>query len=427
MVDGLLDKLQQATETFALDQEIRLEQFRAQMEKLFVEQQRSFEQNSEAHLSLHAPSDDDPQTTDVFDSQPCSQTTTEDDDMLDADGTDLSRMVSAAESDVLVSRRTSIMPLPRRIDRSRSEMLYFDDTPTSTDLLLTPFSGAQGPLCEEFVTRRRLKWDRLEMVVHHQFFALIVSLIILSNGVYIGFAASHNIQVLVHNYNNLDDTENLKVEPSASQAPVDVFFTCVFTVELVMRILGEELVFFFGDEWHWNWMDLMLVTLSAVEMIVELNVTSMNITSMRLLRLLRIFRVLRSIRVLRDLHLLGKIRMLLLAIQHSVGPLIWACVLILGLLYMASLFFLNGVSEYLMSGASDPETVGVLHAVLLWLSGVDVAHPLHVHFWRRQLGSARERPDDGSRCLRMSLRGVYCMHAVCCAEHHRGHLRERRH
>ena len=128
MVDGLLDKLQQATETFALDQEIRLEQFRAQMEKLFVEQQRSFEQNSEAHLTLHAPSDDDPQTTYVFDSQPCSQTTTEDDDMLDADGTDLSRMVSAAESDVLVSRRTSIMPLPRRNDRSRSEMLYFDDT-----------------------------------------------------------------------------------------------------------------------------------------------------------------------------------------------------------------------------------------------------------------------------------------------------------
>ena len=194
-----------------------------------------------------------------------------------------------------------------------------------------------------------------------------------------------------------------------------------------MRILGDELVFFFGDEWHWNWMDLLLVTLSAVEMIAELIVTSMNITSMRLLRLLRIFRVLRSIRVLSDLHLLGKIRMLLLAIQHSVGPLIWACVLILGPLYMASLFFLNGVSEYLMSGASDPEAVGVLHAVLLWLSGVDVAHPLHVHFWRRQLGSARERPDDGSRCLWMSLRGVYCMHAACCAEHHRGHLRERRH
>jgi len=282
--------------------------------------------------------------------------------MGDAEGTDLPRMVSAAESDALVSHRTSTMPLPRRIDRSRSEVLYFEHTPTSTDLLLTPFSGAPGPAWEDFVTKRRLKWDRLEMVVHHQIFALIVSFFILSNGVYIGFAASHNIQVLIHQYNNLDEKGSSKVEPSASQAPVDLFFTCVFTVELVMRILGEELVFFFGDEWHWNWMDLVLVTSSAVEMIAEIYVTSMNITSMRLLRLLRILRVLRSIRVLRDLRLIGNLRMLLLAMQHSVGPLIWACVLILGLLYMASLFFLNGVSEYLISGASDPEAVGVLQS-----------------------------------------------------------------
>ena len=361
MVEGLLDKLQQATETFALDQEIRLEQFRAQMEKLILEQARSFEQNSEPHVTVHAPCDDDAETTYVFDRQPCSQTMTED-DMLDADGTEFSRRGSTAESDVFVSRRTSAMPLPQRIDRSRSEVLYFEHTPTSTDLWLTPFGGAQAPFWEEFVTRRRLKWDRLEMVVHHQFFALIVSLFILSNGIYIGFAASHNIQVLINHYNNFDEKASSKVEPSASQAPVDLIFTCVFTVELVMRMLGEELVFFFGDEWHWNWMDLVLVTSSAVEMIAEVYVTSMNITSMRLLRLLRILRVLRSIRVLRDLRLLGNLRMLLLAIQHSVGPLIWACVLILGLLYMASLFFLNGVSEYLMSGGSDLQAVGVLQS-----------------------------------------------------------------
>ena len=126
-------------------------------------------------------------------------------------------------------------------------------------------------------------------------------------------------------------------------------------------------------------MDLLLVTTSTVDMIVETHATSMNVTFMRLLRLLRILRVLRSIRVLRDVHLLGKFRMLLLAIQHSLGPLTWACLLIFGLLYMASLFFLNGVSEYLMSGASHPEIVGVLQS---YFGSLDVTL-LTLFIWRR--------------------------------------------
>ena len=149
-------------------------------------------------------------------------------------------------------------------------------------------------------------------------------------------------------------------------------------------------------------MDLLLVASSVVDMIADKYVSSMNVTFMRLLRLLRILRVLRSMRFLRDLHLLGKLRMILLAIQHSEGILIWACVLILGLLYMASLFFLNGVSDYLMSGASDPGGRWRV-AFLLWRSGCDVAHSLHVHIWRRQLGSAGECADEDSRCLRFPV------------------------
>ena len=367
MVDVWLDKLQQATDTFSLDQELRLEQFRTQMEKLLVEQQRSFEQRSEARLSearlsVREPPVHHAETTFMFDSPPQSQNITEDSEVWDAGGLDLSCMVSDSESDVSVSvYRTSSMPLPKRSER-RSDVLYMDQSPTSRDLLLTPFSGTEGAEWEEFFSKRRLKWDRLEWVVHHQIFAIIFSVLILSNGVYIGFVASRNIQVFIHHHDDLGETASLKVEPSPWRRPVDLFFISVFTTELVMRILGEELLFFFGDEWHWNWMDLLLVTSSAVDMLAEIYVTSMNVTSMRLLRLLRILRVLRSLRVLRDLHLLGKIRMLLLAIQHSVGPLVWACVLIFGLLYVAGLFFLNGVSEYLMYGEPDPEASGVLRS-----------------------------------------------------------------
>merc|ERR1712136_106491 len=74
----------------------------------------------------------------------------------------------------------------------------------------------------------------------------------------------------------------------------------------------------------------------------------------RLLRLLRILRILRHLRVFTKFHTL------LLAIQHSLMPLTWACVLIFALLYVASLVCLNAVSEYLMSGATDPEVVSTL-------------------------------------------------------------------
>ena len=88
------------------------------------------------------------------------------------------------------------------------------------------------------MTKRRLKWDRVEKVVHHQIFSLFVSLLILSNGVYIGFVASHNIQVLVQHHTQLEEKASFHVELSAWRAPVDLFFISVFTVELVMRILG---------------------------------------------------------------------------------------------------------------------------------------------------------------------------------------------
>ena len=253
-VDGLLDKLQDATETFALDREIRLEGFRAQMEKLLVEQQRSFEQNSEARLSVRGTPPGSVETTYMFDSQQRSRTVTEGFDMFDADSTDVEHMVCGAESDAFLHARISTMPDLVRIDTAKfnAQNLYLEHTNSSTDVLLNSFSGTQAAWeefvtpSEEFVTKRRLKLDRLEKVIHHQIFALVISLFILSKGVHIGFAASHNIQVMVHHYNHLEEKAGFKMEPLAWQAPVDLFFISVFTVEFVLRILEEELVFFFG-------------------------------------------------------------------------------------------------------------------------------------------------------------------------------------
>ena len=125
MVDVLLDKLEQATDTFALEQEICLEQFRAQMEKLLVEQQRFFEQNSEVRLAVREPPNDNVETAYMFDSQARSLTLTEDSHLLVAESTDVPHMNRGGESGLLVDGRLSEMPCPMRIDTVRSDV-YFE-------------------------------------------------------------------------------------------------------------------------------------------------------------------------------------------------------------------------------------------------------------------------------------------------------------
>jgi len=74
------------------------------------------------------------------------------------------------------------------------------------------------------------------------------------------------------------------------------------------------------------------------------------------------------LRVLRSFRVFSKFRLLALAIQHSLVPLTWACVLIFALLYVTSLVFMSGVSSYLMSGVINSETTDVLES---YFGGLD--------------------------------------------------------
>ena len=242
---------------------------------------------------------------------------------------------------------------------------------------------------KQFVERRRLNFDCLRFVVHHHFFSVMVGLFLLLNGLYVGVVANYNVQRIIHHLSGLHKKVSFEVETPQWECGADVFFASVFAVEIVMRVLGEELVFFFGDHWRWNWVDFVLAATPAVEVVTDLGRTH------RLFRLIRVFRLVRTVRVLDFLRVFGKFRLLVLAIQQSVVPLTWAIMLIAGLLYLASLIFLDGVSEYLMSGATDREVVGALeqyfanlHRTLLtlfmcsfggisWESVIDIMMNIH--------------------------------------------------
>ena len=230
----------------------------------------------------------------------------------------------------------------------------------------------------------------------------------------------NNMHAVLDHYSVLKKKVGFDVEVPDWTMHVDLFFVIFFSIEIILRILAEELVFFFGDDWKWSWLDMILVTSSVVELLVVVDASDV-----RMLRLLRILRMIRSVRLLRGFRLFSKFRLLTLAIQASLVPLTWACVLLLCMLYVASLVFVNGVSGYLMSGESDQEVTGILYS---YFSGVDVTMlTLFMCIsggvsW----GIGCRCPDAGSCRLRCDLHFVHCQHDADGTEHHRGNLRERR-
>ena len=234
-------------------------------------------------------------------------------------------------------------------------------------------------------------------MVNHSYFNFISSLVISINVVYMGIVINDHAVKTIHQYSTHGWTPFLEMATPQWESKMDWFFTLLFTLEIAMRILGEECEFFFGPDWNWNCMDLLLVVTNMVEIVLtSLQRSLVDLELVRLLRLMRVVRTLRSVRMLRVLQRFSKFRTLLHAMQNCLSPLTWACVLLFWMVYMASLVFLNGVTDYFLSGEAEHATAqqlmdyfGALDSCLLTLfmsiSGglsweLAIHALMHIHF-----------------------------------------------
>merc|ERR1719383_830755 len=119
-----------------------------------------------------------------------------------------------------------------------------------------------------FVCRRRLHLDRLQWMVNHSYFNFISSLVISINVVYMGIVINDHAVRTIHQYSTHGWTPFLEMATPQWESKMDWFFTLLFTLEIAMRILGEECEFFFGPDWNWNCMDLLLVVTNMVEIVL---------------------------------------------------------------------------------------------------------------------------------------------------------------
>lgn len=100
---------------------------------------------------------------------------------------------------------------------------------------------------------------------------------------------------------------------------LDLLFCVIFAGELFLRIMNENMAFFFGIHWRWNWFDSLVVSFSLAEQSVS------EAEGMGLLRFLRIVRIVRLVRVMR---FLPDLRNMIYGIVSAVRSLFWSMVLL---------------------------------------------------------------------------------------------------
>jgi hypothetical protein len=129
---------------------------------------------------------------------------------------------------------------------------------------------------------------------------------------------------------------------------INLAFTAIFTVELVLRIVALGVWFFVGPEWAWHLFDVVLVALSVISDFAE----GANLSFLRLLRTFRIVRVARIIRVVRFFE---ELRKMMLSITASLMSLMWALVFLALIMYLVSVFFVQGTTTAILNNRFSDE------------------------------------------------------------------------
>eukprot|EP00930_Biecheleria_cincta_P044789 TRINITY_DN30846_c0_g1_i1.p1 TRINITY_DN30846_c0_g1~~TRINITY_DN30846_c0_g1_i1.p1 ORF type:complete len:602 (+),score=94.35 TRINITY_DN30846_c0_g1_i1:50-1855(+) len=138
-----------------------------------------------------------------------------------------------------------------------------------------------------------------------------------------------------------------------------VMFTCMFTIELIIRVVSEGFRYLSIHNKHldWNLFDLLLVLASWIEEILH-DSAAPQISALRVLRLLRLVKVLRIIRVMRFFR---DLRIIVYGMLSSARSLLWCFLLILLLTFMWTLVVLQVLVEELPSRDQETRELLVSH------------------------------------------------------------------
>jgi len=140
-----------------------------------------------------------------------------------------------------------------------------------------------------------------------------------------------------------------------------------FTVELTLRIIGDNCRVLSSPDWKWHLFDGLLVCFSVVDVVqvAFVGVESVMVTG-RLMRIIRLSRVVRTLRFIRTLNYIHQFRKMLYSLSTSITTLLWSLLLLFSVMFAFSVLFVQGVAEFTNHAetglvSAHPDNVRILH------------------------------------------------------------------
>ena len=208
-------------------------------------------------------------------------------------------------------------------------------------------------------TRRLNCTSVVSLVSSNEFVAWVVDMIF-ANAAFIGITSDTSIKRSVDAHEK-QSTIRLKERPSKAPKSSSTLRSpstccCAWSLE------GQFCV---GDGRGWNIVDALLVTVSIVDMyLVATN------GSLTLVGVLRLFRVIHVVRLLRFAGIFKNLRLMILAIMKSAGPLPIMGFILVILIFFFAVIMLNGAAAYIGEASADDPHVDL---TLVYFSSMSMA------------------------------------------------------
>eukprot|EP00929_Paragymnodinium_shiwhaense_P039723 TRINITY_DN20835_c0_g1_i2.p1 TRINITY_DN20835_c0_g1~~TRINITY_DN20835_c0_g1_i2.p1 ORF type:complete len:367 (-),score=72.90 TRINITY_DN20835_c0_g1_i2:91-1191(-) len=143
---------------------------------------------------------------------------------------------------------------------------------------------------------------------------------------------------------------------------MELMFCVFYTGELVLRLSVQRHYYFYSSDWGWNSFDFLLVLVSLQEMVMQFMPIDSTGVNMSFLRILRVMKMVRLFRVVRLMRMFRELRLIWNSIFGCVKAIFWAMVLILSVSFMVGICFVQASTGYLREaqGELTPEEIEVI-------------------------------------------------------------------
>lgn len=188
-----------------------------------------------------------------------------------------------------------------------------------------------------FITSRVPPKNIFNKLVNTQQFFWFFMTIIFLNSLWIGFLAHIDVRRFGPDVDKVEfehDAQNYHV--------VSSIFMVLFSIEIIIKILGEQWCFLVGINRYWNWFDFIMIVVSIPEIFGSDHGFNMSFARiLKVVRMVRVFRLLRMVRALKSLQ------QMIVSIFKTWLALMWVLVVFVFCIYLVAVLVVQACAMWL--------------------------------------------------------------------------------